>query len=72
MASSNRIEITRADFTRLYGIAPSPDLCGMCLLNADRTEIVAEYVFVEQLNPSTRAEISSLERLYALPCNEQL
>lgn len=63
--SSNRIEITREEFVELYRIVPETNLVGMLLLNADRNEIVAEYVFVDERNQSTQAEIDSLEKLYA-------
>lgn len=44
-----RIECTRAQFADMWGVWPAPDAIGVCLLSADRTTIVKEYVFTEDL-----------------------
>lgn len=57
-----RVNITRGEFARLWGYEPLPEFVGVMMLNAERTEIIVEYVFTDQPHP----EVAELERLWKL------
>lgn len=67
-----RIDISREEFIRLFGIVPPPFVIGMCFTNVERTEVVQEYVFTDEPNfpdePnfSKSLDIAELERLFDL------
>lgn len=60
--SDTRIEITRAEFERLWGYPPLAESVGVMLMGADRKTIIAEYVFMD----GPRPEVAELERILKL------
>lgn len=48
MRLPERIECTRAEYAIALGIWPDPDVIGICEVNEDRTEVVREYVFIDE------------------------
>ena len=60
--SDTRIDISRAEFERLWGYVPPVDAVGVTLMGADRRTIIAEYVFMDGPHP----DVAELERLFKL------
>jgi hypothetical protein len=72
MAKPERIEITREDFTRCFGVVPDPSVIGMFFCSPDGRSVIREFVFVgysqDALNslPAKEKQLTELERLFRL------
>ncbi len=62
-----RIEITRADFEKEFGVKPDPSSLGMCYYSV-YGQPLCEFVFVdgEITAGETALEIAELERMFSL------